>query len=78
MRCAELRTKMDYVASIGRPSGRPAEWDEDQTRGGTAHNYYCMKTWTVFGPDDNLVGPNFCTNNRTCYEVPVSNDTENP
>jgi hypothetical protein len=69
MRCLQLRTKMDYVLlDEGRPSGRPSEWDEDETLGGTAHNHYCLHTLTVFGPDDDLVGPRICTPERNCYE----------
>jgi hypothetical protein len=76
-RCLQLRTKMDYVgiASGERPSGRPAEWDEDATRGGTAHNYYCLHTFTVIGPDDDLVGPKYCVAGRTCYETPQKRDS---
>lgn len=69
-RCLRLRTKMDYVSSIGRPSGRPSLPDEDPVRGGTAHKYYCTRTWTVFGPDDDMVGPKICTPDRMCYEEP--------
>lgn len=71
-RCLQLRTKMDYVLvdEGERPSGRPAAWDEDETRGGTAHNYYCLHTLTVIGPDDDIVGPRICTPDRGCYETP--------
>lgn len=70
-RCLKLRTKMDYVTlDAGRPSGRPSEWDEDETLGGTAHNHYCLHTLTVIGPDDDLVGPRICIPGRTCYENP--------
>jgi hypothetical protein len=65
-----MRTKMDYVGMTGRPSGRPAEWDEDETLGGTAHNFYCLHTFTVIGPDDDLVGPKVCVAGRSCYESP--------
>jgi hypothetical protein len=60
---------MDYVTiNQGRPSGRPAEWDEDDLFGGTAHHYYCLRTMTIIGPDDDLVGPKLCLSGRTCYE----------
>ena len=68
-RCLHLRTKMDYVTvDEGRPSGRPAEEDEDATYGGTAHNHYCLHTMTVIGPDGDIVGPRVCAPGRTCYE----------
>lgn len=68
-RCLRLRTKMDYVTlETGRPSGIPAEWDEDETHGGTAHNHYCLRTMTVIGPDDDVVGPRLCAPGRACYE----------
>ncbi len=68
-RCLHLRTKMDYVTiDSGRPSGLSAEDDEDATRGGTAHNHYCLHTFTVIGPDDDLVGPRLCAPGRACYE----------
>jgi hypothetical protein len=62
---------MDYVSiPEGRPSGRPEEWDEDETFGGTAHNYYCLRTMTVLGPDDDVVAPRVCVPGRSCYESP--------
>jgi hypothetical protein len=68
-RCLHLRTKMDYVTlDSGRASGLPAEPDEDETLGGTAHNHYCLHTFTVIGPDDDLVGPRLCVPGRACYE----------
>ena len=71
-RCLQLRTKMDYVTADpdGRPSGRPAEWDEHETVGGTSHGYYCLHTLTVIGPDDDVVGPRLCAPTRDCYESP--------
>ena len=68
-RCLHLRTKMDYVTlDTGRPSGMPEEPDEDETRGGTAHPFYCFHTMTVLGPDDDIVGPRVCSPDRSCYE----------
>ena len=68
-RCLHLRTKMDYVTlETGRPSGIPAEWDEDETCGGTAHNHYCFHPLTVIGPADDVVGPRVCAPGRACYE----------
>jgi hypothetical protein len=69
--CRLLKTKMDYVTrDVERPSGRPVEWDEDLTRGGTAHKLYCRHTFTVLGPDDDIVGPKVCVPGRACYEAP--------
>lgn len=69
LRCLHLRTKMDYVTlETGRPSGIPAEWDENETCGGTAHHHYCLHTMTVIGPDDDIVGPRVCAAGRQCYE----------
>lgn len=66
-RCLQLRTKMDYVSiEEGRPSGAPLL--EDETMGGTAHRYYCLHTFTVIGPDDDIVGPRPCAPGRECYE----------
>lgn len=71
--CRHLRTKMEFVTrDIERPSGRPAEWDEDVSRGGTAHRLYCRETLTVIGPDDDLVGPRLCVPGRACYHPPTS------
>jgi hypothetical protein len=69
-RCLQMRTKMDFVtiAQGSRPSGRPAEWDEDETLGGTAHRYYCRHTMSVIGPDGDIVGPRPCAPGRACYE----------
>ena len=69
VRCLNLRTKMDYVTlEAGRSSGLPADGDEDETRGGTAHNHYCLRTMTVIGPDDDIVSPRPCAPGRACYE----------
>ncbi len=69
--CRHLRTKMEFVTrDVDRPSGRPAEWDEDVSRGGTAHRLYCRETLTVIGPDDDLVGPRLCVPGRACYATP--------
>ncbi len=69
--CRHLRTKMEFVTrDVERPSGRPAEWDEDLTRGGTAHRLYCRRTLTVVGPDDDLAGPRLCVTGRPCYAAP--------
>jgi hypothetical protein len=60
---------MDYVTlDTGRPSGLSAEDDEDETRGGTAHHFYCTHTMTVLGPDNDIVGPRVCESGRACYE----------
>ena len=68
-RCLQLRTKMDYVTlETGRPSGIPEELDDDATYGGTAHKHYCLRTMTVIGPDDDVVGPRVCVAGRACYE----------
>lgn len=68
--CLRLRTKMDYVmTSVGRPCGSLAQWDEDETHDGPALNHYCLHTMRVFGPDDDMVGPRLCLEDRPCYET---------
>ena len=70
-RCLHLRTKMDYVSVVEgeRPSGRPADWDEHITLGGTSHHYYCLHSMTMIGPDNDVVGLRVCTPARACYEA---------
>ena len=67
-RCLKLRTKMDYVAYDGSPWTGEDGVDENTPAREEAHRYTCLTTMNVLGPDDDLVGPRFCTAERPCYE----------
>jgi hypothetical protein len=59
--CRHLRSKGMYVYTDGL-GGQDHE-DYDNTA------YWCLKSMTNFGPDDEIVGGPECNNqSRTCYE----------
>lgn len=66
-RCLHLRAKTDYLAfDPGQPPSGDA--DENAGSGGDAAHCFCLRTLTVIGPDDDIVGPRDCLPGRTCYE----------
>lgn len=60
--CCQLRHKGMYVYTDGSPS-ESAHSDYDSTI------YWCLKSMTSFGPDDDLVDRESCCNpERPCYQ----------
>jgi hypothetical protein len=59
--CRHLRSKGMYVYTDGQANQTHEDYDN------TA--YWCLKSMTNFGPDDELVGGQECKDpSRTCYE----------
>jgi hypothetical protein len=59
--CAQLRTKMQYVAGPGDGS----EWQ----RVSATAAYWCLCTMAQIGPDDGLVTPQHCSPRRRCFQT---------
>jgi hypothetical protein len=58
-RCRSLLSKGLYI-NAGLPPGQEAAGDG---------NFWCMKTQTIFGPDDRLCDGTECRDaSRSCYE----------
>ena len=61
-RCCHLRSKGMYVFN-------DAEADEDPYAESGSTAYWCLKTMTSFGPDDEpAAGPDCRNPSRSCYE----------
>lgn len=60
-RCRSLLSKGLYI-NAGLPAGQEVAGDG---------NFWCGKTQTIFGPDDQICDGENCRNSaRTCYEAP--------
>lgn len=61
VRCRSLLSKGLYI-NAGLPPGEEAAGEG---------NFWCGKTQTIFGPDEELCDADHCTNPaRSCYEKP--------
>jgi hypothetical protein len=60
--CVHLRCKGMYVP---RSAGGPEE-----AYGGDTTNWWCLKTATSIGPDEDWVHRSACTPDRACFQRP--------
>ncbi|HEX9654614.1 MAG TPA: hypothetical protein VGA99_12970 [bacterium] len=58
--CRHLRTKMAYIPDVENSEN----W---RTGESSTHQYWCLCTMTTCGPDSELVAPERCQRDRTCY-----------
>lgn len=58
--CKSLRTKKSYVPAL-QEKGYLEEQDPYA-------QYFCVKTLHAVGPDDGMVCPGACTEERSCFQ----------
>ncbi|MFQ5707077.1 MAG: hypothetical protein ACE5HO_06475 [bacterium] len=59
--CRFLRSKKTYVPDLDHAES----WRTADT---TTQPYWCLRTMTTAGPDNQLVAPERCQKERTCYQ----------
>lgn len=59
--CKHLRTKTSYVPDANNPDS----WRSDDS---STAQYWCLKTMTTAGPDNDLVAPEKCAGSRACFD----------
>jgi hypothetical protein len=61
--CRFLRTKRMYIPALAKDALGPEQDANDQSF------YWCNKTLSALGRDDNQVHPCVCQPGRTCHEA---------
>jgi len=61
--CRHLRTKRMYIPSLAEGALDSENYRDDQSF------YWCNKTLTALGQDDEQVHPCVCQPGRTCHEA---------
>jgi hypothetical protein len=59
--CRHIRTRMSYGPGIG-------DFGDWRTDKGSSNQYWCLKTMTTAGPDNDFVAPETCQPDRGCFE----------
>ena len=61
--CRYLRTKSVYVPDFD-------DMESWRTGDTTTQQYWCLRTMITAGPDNDLVAPEQCQPERSCYKEP--------
>ncbi len=61
--CCHLRTKRMYIPALAEGALDPETYRDDQSF------FWCNKTLTALGLDDDQVHPCVCLAGRACYEA---------